>query len=119
MMTIADLFDPEPEQWGLRGDPYLWREMKASFTKAPLPQSGADFRDILLREFHELAGVPLSEIAEMHYVERYAHGGMSSGHISSDFWTKRALAMLGLRFANALGRQRLTDDDWPQSGGNK
>jgi len=36
MNLVADLFDPEPEQWGLRGDPYLWREMKETFAETQL-----------------------------------------------------------------------------------
>ena len=24
---VSVLFDPEPETWGLRGDPYLWRSL--------------------------------------------------------------------------------------------
>ena len=24
-MRVSDLFDPEPQTWGLRGDPHLWR----------------------------------------------------------------------------------------------
>ena len=28
-MQVSDLFDPEPQRWGLRGDPYLWRALRA------------------------------------------------------------------------------------------
>jgi hypothetical protein len=28
-MRVPDLFDPEPQTWGLRGDPYLWRALRA------------------------------------------------------------------------------------------
>ncbi|WP_442511262.1 hypothetical protein SH528x_002932 [Novipirellula sp. SH528] len=48
MTTIADLFDPVPEQWGLRGDPYLWREMQASFADTVLPETGTEFRAELI-----------------------------------------------------------------------
>lgn len=36
-VTIGDLFDPEPVQWGLRGDPYLWREFRLYFATSNLP----------------------------------------------------------------------------------
>jgi hypothetical protein len=101
MTVISDLFDPEPQAWGLRGDPLLWREMKESFSQTSLPQNGLDFRAEIERVFLELVGVPLSDKREMHYVDRYASGGMSSGHVSLKFWTERACSMLDLRFANA------------------
>lgn len=101
MNLVADLFDPEPEQWGLRGDPYLWREMKEAFAGTQLPESANDFRAEIEREFQRLVGVPLSDEHEMHYVERYAHGGMSSGQVCFDFWKNRALSILSSRYANA------------------
>jgi hypothetical protein len=34
---ISELFYPAPEQWGLRGDPFLWREMASAFRGVPAP----------------------------------------------------------------------------------
>ena len=36
-MKYSDLFEPEPEKWGLRGDTYLWRELKEHFGDNELP----------------------------------------------------------------------------------
>lgn len=117
--SIADLFDPEPEQWGLRGDRYLWREMKKMFSNAPLPHTAAEFRDAILDAFQDLVGVRIDDGQDMCFVERYAHGGMSSGHVSLQFWSSSALSILGLRYANAQGRVMLAkwrDTDGEQSG---
>ena len=38
---IGELFLEEPPHWGLRGDPYLWREMRDHFAKVTLPSSAA------------------------------------------------------------------------------
>ena len=103
-MTVADLFDPEPEQWGLRGDPHLWREMKKTFAETQLPESELVFRAEIERAFHSIVGVPLSDEREMHYVERYANGGMSSGQVCFDFWANRALSILSFRYVNSQGR---------------
>ncbi|WP_409268579.1 hypothetical protein [Massilia sp. BHUDP2] len=35
--VMADLFDPMPWQWGLRGDPFLWMEMAHALCHAPIP----------------------------------------------------------------------------------
>jgi len=103
LMTVADLFDPEPEQWGLRGDPYLWREMKKTFAETQLTESRLDIRAEIERAFHSIVGVPLSDERDMHYVERYTNGGMSSGQVCFDFWKNRALSILSFRYANSQG----------------
>ncbi len=36
---MADLFDPEPETWGLRGDPYLWRALREHLSETDIPAS--------------------------------------------------------------------------------
>jgi hypothetical protein len=41
--SISDLFLPEPLQWGLRGDPYLWREMAEHFKGGLFPSRRACF----------------------------------------------------------------------------
>ena len=37
--TIADLFRHEPFSWGLRGDPYLWKDMRDYFDDCEAPWS--------------------------------------------------------------------------------
>lgn len=32
LFSIVCIFEEKPEQWGLRGDPYLWEDMKKEFT---------------------------------------------------------------------------------------
>ena len=31
--TVSELFNEEPRQWGLRGDPFLWDEMRIKSKK--------------------------------------------------------------------------------------
>jgi hypothetical protein len=91
--TIGDLLEHEPHQWGLRGDPYLWREMRIHFAETPIPQTA----DALLREIEKafllLTGRAISS-TENFRVQRFAHGGMSSGLICPEFWRERALPLL-------------------------
>ena len=42
MKTVGSLFEEEPKQWGLRGDPFMWRELKEIFSQVPLPASGRE-----------------------------------------------------------------------------
>ncbi|MBL8814419.1 MAG: hypothetical protein JNL58_00200 [Planctomyces sp.] len=107
--SIADLFDPEPGQWGLRGDPYLWREMKKMFSGVPLPQTETELRDTILIAFQALVGMRIEDGQNRCFIERFSQGGMSSGQISLEFWPNKALSILGLRYANAHGLERLAD----------
>lgn len=38
--TVGALFDREPVQLSLRGDAYLWRELRAQFATTPFPRTG-------------------------------------------------------------------------------
>lgn len=96
--TVAVLFEPEPMSWGLRGDPWLWREMKERLASVQLPRTAEDVAAIVSAEFERLTGRPVSR-SETIYVERYSHGGMSSGMVSPDFWRDTAIPLLQRRHA--------------------
>lgn len=94
---IESLFS-EPEQWGLRGDPYLWRELRQRFIAEGLPQSLPQFKGRLECLFRELIGFMLATSQETVYIERYAHGGMSSGHVEPAWWRTKGIPLLEKRF---------------------
>ncbi|MFF8647322.1 hypothetical protein ACF06D_03585 [Streptomyces griseoluteus] len=103
---MAALFEPAPEQWGLRGDPYLWQALRDHLAATDVPKSSDAVVTLLHRAFNELAGVDLASASdESIYLEQYAHGGMSSGHICLPVWrhqlmpllTKRARELPGVR----------------------
>ncbi|MFV3412258.1 hypothetical protein ACQCLI_17605 [Pseudomonas nitroreducens] len=95
--SVAELFREEPLYWGLRGDPYLWWEMAEQFVEIPLPASEAELVQLLTELFEQLAGVQLDHPTHV-YLPRHAHGGMSSGMISNQFWRERALPLLVERY---------------------
>jgi hypothetical protein len=95
---MAGLFDPEPETWGRRGDPYLWRALREHLSETGVPASAGEVVSLLHAAFGELAGLDLvSGAASPVYRARYAHGGMSSGMISVDTWRQRLIPMLAER----------------------
>jgi molybdenum cofactor cytidylyltransferase len=98
--TVAELFDVMPVQWNLRGDPYLWKEMQTYFQSTPLPPSVAGLEQQIAQAFLILTGQPLSA-SEPFYIEKYAHGGMSSGYISPKFWNEQILPLLCASYAEA------------------
>jgi hypothetical protein len=97
--TIGDLLEHEPHQWGLRGDPYLWRQMRIHFAETPIPPTVHALARDLESAFLLLSGRDISTTENFH-VEQFAHGGMSSGGICPEFWRERALPLLRERFLN-------------------
>lgn len=92
--TISLIFDPKPEKWGLRGDPYLWDDLQKVFTTIPLPCSKTLFIHHFEKFFQELTNHPFKADTDFFQVDKYAHGGMSTGGISVNFWKKQALPLL-------------------------
>jgi hypothetical protein len=95
MRYVADLFDPEPEQWGLRGDPWVWRALRDHLGEAYLPPSAGEVEAMLYTAFNRVVAVDLgTETAESVYREQFAHGGMSSGHVHLQTWRVVLLPLL-------------------------
>lgn len=57
---FGDPFDPEPEQWGLRGDPYVWAEMRDLLDETELPATFDAAVAALHDTFHRVVGVELN-----------------------------------------------------------
>ena len=98
MTSLSKLFEDEPQQWGLRGDPHLWREMRDHFEEVPLPTTPGELENTIRDMFFELTGLELSS-NQIVKVEKYNHGGMSKGGISARFWQDTALPLLKERLA--------------------
>jgi hypothetical protein len=96
-LSVSELFTKEPVQWGLRGDPYLWREMKQILSSARYPDTVDALVALIETAFEQLTGYPVSH-QDFIYVERYSHGGMSSGHVSPEFWRDTAIPLLRKRY---------------------
>lgn len=98
VVKMAELFDPEPERWGLRGDPHVWRALRDHLSGTEVPASVDEAVSLLRVAFSELMGVDLVANAESSvYHEEFAHGGMSSGRVSLDAWRDRMLPLLAER----------------------
>jgi hypothetical protein len=103
MKQVADLFDPEPEQWGLRGDPYVWRALRDHLGESYLPPSIGELEAMLYTAFNRLVAVDLgTEIAPSVYREAFAHGGMSSGQVHLETWRVVLLPLLVDRAGSML-----------------
>jgi hypothetical protein len=106
---VGALFAPEPEVWGLRGDPFLWRQMRSDLLSTPLPATEADLESLIAKAFLDTAGQPISSDEDV-YVQRYSRGGMSSGFVSPEFWRDQAMALLKKRFVERKSLLALGDE---------
>ncbi|ABR83130.1 TPA: hypothetical protein L6B08_22955 [Pseudomonas aeruginosa] len=94
---VSELFEQEPPHWGGRGDPYFWREMAEQLADAPWPASTEALHRLLGETFERLSGHPLDYDTWI-YLARHAHGGMSSGMVSPEFWRDTAIPELLERY---------------------
>ena len=97
-MKIAIIFEEEPVQWGLRGDTYLWRELKERFKEIDMPETPALLKAIIEKEYEAATGYPITH-NEHFGVERFRSHGMSSGGIAPEFWVKSGIPLLVSRHA--------------------
>lgn len=83
--SVAIIFHPKLERWGLRGDPFLWEHLMDFFKMISLPCDEKEFVTLFEKEFKRVAKKDFHGKDNI-YVEQFAHGGMSSGQISMEFW---------------------------------
>ncbi|MGJ8655805.1 MAG: hypothetical protein ACSHX6_05080 [Akkermansiaceae bacterium] len=92
-MKVAEIFEEEPIQWGLRGDPYLWGELKERCKHTEMPDTSDELQTLIQDEYALATGYPITHL-DVFNVERFSHGGMSSGAISPEFWIQKAIPLL-------------------------
>lgn len=95
--TVSCLMTPKPMHWGLRGDPYLWEEIFDHLATTKIPESINDLIEIIEKAFIELTAHPITD-SDNFLIEKYAHGGMSSGHIDPGFWKNKIIPLLVERY---------------------
>lgn len=96
-MRMDELFAEEPEQWGLRGDPYVWMTLRERLAGLPVPDKESALEEVLIAAFNAVVGVDLENGDGDEwgvYREEFAHGGMSSGHVCIEVWRDRLIPLL-------------------------
>ena len=99
-MKLSYIFEEEPEQWGLRGDPYFWAYLKERAEDMGfLPPD--ELGEWIKREYFSVSGEELTDHS-MVRVERFAHGGMSSGGLAGNWWCEVGIPLLQSRLERLL-----------------
>ncbi|MFV1943431.1 hypothetical protein VPH49_21705 [Pseudomonas luteola] len=94
--VISDIFYPAPSHWGLRGDLFLWLEMREFLCHVPIPDQPEVLARIISSTFSALTGEVLDS-SEPIFIKRFSRGGMSSGMVSSQFWLKEFIPLMQQR----------------------
>ena len=99
MNNSLEIFDKKPFQWGLRGDPHLWGELRTALEKEAVFIAKSDFENWLLGKFNDLISngkeVAIEDALEL---EHYPKRGMSGGIISLKWWEETGLPILIQRY---------------------
>ena len=90
-----ELFE-EPIQYGLRGDPYLWKDLKARFEYSSVSNI-EQFEKLLLNGFIENTK-EMPTKGKSFFVKHFSFGGMLSGSVHSDYWIEKGFPLLIERF---------------------
>lgn len=109
-MKKSSIFAVAPETWGLRGDPYFWEYLRDFIDKKEI-NTGDDIEAFVKGEYFALSGKEMTgETGDFVRVERFAHGGMSSGGVCGEWWANDGIPLLRERFEHLLKAEALSRD---------
>lgn len=116
--SIGRLFDRAPASpCGFRGDPYLWRALRAQFSDTRLPTSPSDFQTLLRDAAESIIGSSLTASDETIYVPPFDPGhGMSAGRVTPSWWNSTGFRLLVDRFEATLPLDENGDGLWAPRG---
>ena len=95
-MKLSKIFEVKPEKWGFRGDSYFWDYLKelAENMDTITPD---ELEKWIKKEYYSLSSKDLTESGGLAIIERFAHGGMTSGIVSNKWWMSIGIPLLKSR----------------------
>lgn len=118
--TVGALFERQPLQFGLRGDAYLWRELRARFASTSLPSDWYKLRRLIVDAVGKVIDDPHKpqdsigwhDNAEVVYIPAFDPGdGMSAGAVHVPWWSHTGIPILLDRFEAQHGPEDGSRDD--------
>lgn len=93
--TVGQLFERAPFQWGLRGDPLVWRAMQDRLARVEMPETVFELIDLLNDTFQAVVGEDVNNLhIDVLHREEFEAGGMSSGQVAVSTWRERLIPIL-------------------------
>ncbi len=88
------LFEAPPWQWGLRGDPYLWSELRATLRRCERPATAEGVGALVRASIEALCGPEVWVSDDPLRMPRYPTSGMSGGLVDPRWWRREGLPNL-------------------------
>jgi hypothetical protein len=93
---VDGLFAEPPAQWGLRGDPLLWAELRAVLARSTVPATSIELERRIVGELRRLCGVDLTTTElDAVRIARFPGGGMSGGLVDPATWRRLIAVLVG------------------------
>lgn len=89
-VTLGHLMSKKPASWGLRGDPFLWEDIKNSYKDQILDYY---YLEMEIENIYFNLTEHTFDDGDF-FFEKYSHGGLSSGMVSSDFWRNKFISII-------------------------
>ena len=98
-MKLSVIFEDKPKRWGFRGDPYFWDHLKGLAENMDII-SNDELEKWIKNEYLLLSDKPMTDkYGDFAVIERFAHGGMSSGGVDNLWWIDEGIPLLKKRLA--------------------
>ena len=99
MKQLEQLFEEQPQQWGLRGDPFLWEKLKDHLKTQNEEFNTLQFEECIsnyIECFVNENGQKVND--DIVFVESFPAEGMSGGRISLQWWNDKGIPFLLQKF---------------------
>jgi hypothetical protein len=102
-ITLGSLMQREPERWGNRGDPHLWKRVAERLAHEPLPDREYGVRRLVEKAILAEVGIDIDHSDERVYVADLSTGsGQGDGQVYVPFWRDTAIPIIVDRWAAML-----------------
>ena len=92
MKLIEDVFKIEPSQWGLRGNPTKWQELRNSLRDSTENLHQLEFEEALEKRFFAIVQKEEKQASnDIVWFEKFPQTGMSGGSISLKWRQEKGL----------------------------
>jgi len=99
MNLIKDIFEDEPSKWGLRGDPYMWRELEKLLFGITKNLNQIEFEAELEKQFYSFINREGKRKSnDTIWFESFPQLGMSGGSISVAWWQEIGLPLIKRKY---------------------
>lgn len=88
----------------------MWEDLKEAFIAIPLPCSKKKFLTLFYKYYKKITKHDFGD-EESFFMDKYSHGGMSSGMISARFWREKAIYIIVNRL-ELINKIKIAIDEW-------